>query len=323
MTSSNPSALPPIALEDVSSHGRDLNRPECVLCTASGDIYASDKSGGIRHIGPDGASTLIGANPDIIPNGFALLADGTFAIANLAATGGVWQMDRSGAICPMVEEVDGRTLPSVNFVWLDDAQRLWICVSTGKPGEHRFRKDACEGYIAVHDASGTRIAAEGLGWTNECRMDLAGDYLYVNETFGRRLTRFRLHGDASLGPAETVTEFGAGTYPDGMAMDEEGGIWVVSVVSNRVIRVTPDGKQQLLLEDCDLRHVNDLEDAFQGNRLTREMVYDNRSVKLQNITSVAFGGPDRRTVYMGSISGNSLAVFHSSVAGLRPVHWNW
>lgn len=317
------SALPSIALDSVSSYGHDLNRPECVLCTASGDIYASDKSGGIRHISPDGTNSLKGANPDLVPNGFALLADGTFAVANLAATGGVWQIDRGGASRPMIEEVDGLTLPSVNFVWLDDAQRLWICVSTGKTGEHRFRKDACEGYIAVHDASGTRIVAEGLGWTNECRMDRAGDYMYVNETFGRRLTRFRLHGDASLGPAETVTEFGVGTYPDGMAMDEEGGIWIVSVVSNRVIRVTPDGKQQVLLEDYDLKHVNDLENAFLDNRLTRDMVYDNHSAKLHNITSVAFGGPDRRTVYMGSINGTSLAVFRSPVAGLRPVHWNW
>ena len=40
---------------------------------------------------------------------------------------------------------------------------------------------------------------------------------------------------------ETVTQFGAGDFPDGLAFDEEGHAWVVSIVSNRLIRVAPDG----------------------------------------------------------------------------------
>ena len=39
---------------------------------------------------------------------------------------------------------------------------------------------------------------------------------------------------------QTVTEFGAGTFPDGLAFDEDGCAWNVSIVSNRLIRVTPD-----------------------------------------------------------------------------------
>src|SRR3546814_3067796 len=116
----------------------------------------------------------------------------------------------------MIPVIDGATLPIENFVWLDDQQRLWICVSTGKQGEHRFRKTVSDGYIAVSDPSGTRIVAENIRWTNECRIDAGQNYLYVNETFGRRLIRFQIRPDASLKEPEVVTEFGAGTYPDGI-----------------------------------------------------------------------------------------------------------
>lgn len=95
------------------------------------------------------------------------------------------------------------------------------------------------------------------------------------------------------------------------------------MVSNRVIRVSPQGQQQLMLEDGDAAHIDRLEAEYLANRLSRPMVYDNHSKRLQNITSLAFGGPERKTAYMGCINGSRLAVFDSPVAGLKPVHWNW
>jgi len=41
------------------------------------------------------------------------------------------------------------------------------------------------------------------------------------------------------------------------------------------------------------------------------------------VTSLAFGGPDLRTAYLGSLKGTQLASFRSPVAGLPPIHWNW
>jgi sugar lactone lactonase YvrE len=312
-----------LPLSAVREAGVNLNRPECVLSTAAGDLYVSDKAGGIRHIQPGGSARLIGAQAGLIPTGFALLRDGSFAIANLADDGGVWRVQRDGSAAPHIMEIDGVALPGVNFVWLDDRERLWICVSTVRKGDHQFRRDIADGFIAVHDGRGTRIVAQDVHWTNECRMDPTGTYLYVNETFGRRLLRFRVAPNGDLGERTVITEFGKGTYPDGMAVDEGGHIWVISVVSNRVIRVGPQGDQQLVLEDGDPAHIDRLEAEYLANRLSRPMVYDNHSKKLQNITSIAFGGHDRKTAFMGCINGTSLAVFDSPVAGLKPVHWNW
>ncbi len=47
-----------------------------------------------------------------------------------------------------------------------------------------------------------------------------------------------------------------------------------------------------------------------------------RSRRLKNLSSLAFGGPDLRTAYLGCLLGDSLATFRAPVAGLPPSHWH-
>lgn len=42
-----------------------------------------------------------------------------------------------------------------------------------------------------------------------------------------------------------------------------------------------------------------------------------------NISSLAFGGADLRTLYLGSLFRESLTAVPSRWAGTRPVHWNF
>jgi hypothetical protein len=39
------------------------------------------------------------------------------------------------------------------------------------------------------------------------------------------------------------------------------------------------------------------------------------------LTSLTFGGPDLRTVYLGSVKGTTLPYFNSPVPGLPMIHW--
>jgi len=142
-------------------------------------------------------------------------------------------------------------------------------------------------------------------------------------TFGRRLTRFRINPDGSLRDRQTVTEFGKGTFPDGLAFDAEGGVWVTSIVSNRVIRVAPDGSQQLILEDASETHVDWCEQAFLSGEMGRAHMDACGGRYLKNISSLAFGGADLRTAFLGSLKGESIFMFRSPVAGHPPVHWHY
>jgi sugar lactone lactonase YvrE len=323
------SAGPATALAGVVFTGSGLVRPECVLSTRSGDIYTADWRGGVAHVRPDGTQALYaGAAPDgpaLKPNGIALLRDGSFLLAQLGAEdGGVYRLQRNGRVEPWLMRVDGQDLPPTNFVTEDALGRFWVTVSTRRrPRALGYRRDGGDGFIVRVDKRGAAIAADGLGYANEVAVHPSGRWLYVNETFARRLTRMALRADGSLGTREVVAEFGAGTFPDGLAFDEEGHAWVVSIVSNRLIRVGPDGRQTLWLEEADAAHLAWVEAAFDAGTMGRPHLDAVPSRVLRNISSIAFAGPDRRTAVLGCLLGDRLATVRLPAAGVAPTHWNF
>ena len=172
------------------------------------------------------------------------------------------------------------------------------------------------------DTRGARIVADGLGFTNECLVDPLERYLYVNETYTRKLSRFPLKPNGDLGNKEVVYTFGRGQYPDGMAMDADGRLWVTSIISNQLIRIDPHtGAMDVLLEDSDPEHVDWVERAYLADALDRPHMDTIRSRKLRSISSIAFGGKDLRTAYLGCLLGDSIAALRVPVPGVPPVHW--
>lgn len=322
--------VPVITLDTISFIGQGLSRPECVLATRRGDLYTADWRGGVAHLRPDGTQALYAGTTNDLPegarpNGIALDRDGTFLFANLGSEiGGLWRIDRQGQIRPVLTEIDGTSIPPSNFILRDREERQWLTVSTRlKPRSLDYRRSAKTGFIVLIDKRGARIVADGLGFTNECLVDPTGRWLYVNETYARRMARFPLAAGGDLGAKEIVCEFGHGQYPDGMAFDTDGRLWVTSVISNQLIRVDPaTGAMDVMLEDSDADHVAWVEEAYRTDALDRPHMDTMRSKRLRNISSIAFGGPDLRTGYLGCLLGDAIAVTRLPVAGVPPVHWN-
>ncbi len=318
-----------IDLASIKRIGSGLNRPECVITNALGDLYTADWRGGVAQIRPDGKQALFscelpGGRP-ARPNAIALRPEGSFLFADLGTDlGGVFALSRDGAVRPFIETVDGIALPPSNFVVEDNQGRVWITVSTRLvPRARAYRRDVADGFIVLVDHRGARIVADGLGYTNEAILDARGEWLYVNETYARVTSRFPVRSDGSLGQREVFVAYGPGTYPDGMAFDEEGCLWVVSVISNRVLRIAPDRTVATLLEDADAQHVAWIERAYVANEIDRPHLDGVKSRILRNISSIAFGGKDRCTVYLGCLLDDAIYTFRSRVAGVAPAHWNW
>ncbi len=318
-----------VAVSDLQFVGHDLARPECVVTTARGDVFVSDRRSGIMHLMPGGGQRLIAARgvEAFLPNGFSLLPDRSFVVANIGRLGGAWRLLPDGELIPEVVEVEGMALPPTNFVHAerqDGTLRLWVSVSTRHvPREQAFRRDIADGYIVLKDRTGVRIVADGLGFTNETKVDPSGRWLYVNETMARRLSRFAIRDRGGLGPRETVAEFDNGTFPDGFEFDAEGGIWIASVISNRLLRIAPDGAQRVILEDADPEAVARAERHYAENRLSRADIDSGRDRVLRNLASVTFGGSDLKTVYLGSLFGERIATFRSPIAGAPPPQWRY
>jgi len=319
--------VPPVDVPALDEIGSRLRRPECVLCTSDGSILVPDWDGGVTRIDADGSQLDIRASHSSIalkPNGLALLPDRSILLANLGDEGGVWRLAENGSVAPFLLDIDGDPVPPANFVLPDRKGRIWITVSTRmRPRHLAWRGDVADGFIVVVSDGKARIVADGLGYTNEVQLHPSGDWLYVNETFARRLSRMRINADASLGARETIAEFGAGTFPDGLCFDEDLGIWIVSIVSNRVIRIGPDGSQHTVIEDLDPTHLARVEDAYATANMKRHHLDSVVSTRLRSISSIAFGGAARRRCYLGCLLGDRLMSFESPVAGVKPVHWDW
>lgn len=312
--------------------GQQLNRPECVLAHESGLLLMPNWSGngGISLIDSSGATRhLASRHPfPLRPNGIALEGGGTVLLAHLGDTdGGIYRLHADGEVDAVVTTVEGQPMPPANFVVKDSSGRIWITVSTRlTPRAADYRASANTGFIAVAEpgASDARIVADGLAYTNECVIDEARGHVWVNETFGRKLTRFDLHdtGPIRLDAAQLVCQFDAGTYPDGLALDEDGHLWITSIVSNRIIRVSPAGETQLMFEDSDEAHLLWTEEAYRNDALGREHLDKACGQVMKNISNLAFGGPSRQHVYVGNLLGDSIPCFETGFTGVAMPHWN-
>jgi sugar lactone lactonase YvrE len=69
-----------------------------------------------------------------------------------------------------------------------------------------------------------------------------GSTLIVGESFGGRLTAFDVADDGSLSNKRVWAELPQGAVPDGICLDEQGGIWSASPTSNECIRQVQGGE---------------------------------------------------------------------------------
>ena len=312
-----------VPLAALEAHGSGLHRPECVLTTRNGDVFVPEWPGGVTVVHSDGRTeTWRATTPmDLRPNGIALTSDGAFLIANLGEDGGIWRLERSGRLAPVLLEVDGAPLPPANFVTIDDQERIWISVSTRHaPRQQAWRPDVADGFVVLVDAEGPRIVADSFGYTNEVRPDPTGQWLYIVETFGRRVSRCPIGPRGILGIRETVFSMDRGFFPDGFAFDEEGGLWVTSLVSNRLLRFHRE-QLEIVLEDVNESFVERVEQAYASRSMAAEHLGRIPDMLIQQLTSVAFGGRDRRTVYLGTLHGSCVYRFRGDVAGAIQPHW--
>ena len=314
-----------IDLNEIRFIGKGLSRPECVLVDKEQTLHIADWRGGVTLIFPDGFQQTIIANGDFKPkpNGIALHPEKGWLITHLGDDkGGVFKLDNEGNLFPILLEINGKPLPPTNYVHIDSIGRIWITVSTRIiPRILACKPNFNDGFIILIDQNGPRIVADNLGFTNECLIHpITGD-LFVNETFSRRLSKFEVLPNGNLINKKIVTEFGIGEFPDGLAFDTDGGVWVTCIVSNKLIYVNQNGHKETIIDDSDFDHVSNVENAYQKGMLERKHLDNIVSHKLMNISSIAFGGLDLKTVFLGCLLGDRISTFKSEKAGLPPSHW--
>ncbi len=282
-------------ISEVKTAGSGLARPEGVMALTDGTLLAADARGCCARIAPEGETRLYG---DVggVPNGICVDAHGNCIIANIG-NGRVQSLAPDGSHTVLFTEAEGRRIRTPNFPFIDTRGRLWVSDSTAGDLEGALRQPAPDGCMVLFSENRAQIAAEGLYFANGVAVDAADKYLYVAETTRRAITRFPIKEDSNLGQREIYGPEPLGDlgFPDGIAFDEAGNLWVTFPAWAAVGYISPDRNLHIVLED-------------------------RRMEVLRRPTNICFGGKDRKTAFIGSLEGESIPYFTVPHPGQALVH---
>ena len=285
-----------IDLSQVKTIGRSILRPEGVMALDDGTLYTADGHGRCAKIKPDGQTSFFG-NVGGTPNGICIDSKGNCIIANIG-NGQVQSLSPGGQHEVLLTHAGGRKISAPNFPFIDFKNRLWVSNSTEKEDiQEALQKPVPDGSIVLIDGDNARIVAEGIYFANGITLDRREKFFYVAETMKRRILRYKIAEDGSLSSREVYgpEELGALGFPDGIAFDEAGNLWVTFPALNAVGYITPEGELELALEDPD------------------------RKI-LKRPTNICFGWQDRKTAFLGSLEGTSIPYFEAPFSGMKLIH---
>jgi gluconolactonase len=300
---------------DLRNFGAGLTRPECVRVDQEG-IWASDDRGGIARVTENGVAELRGSGV-YEPNGYSRTSDGAFIVAGLKDNK-VFRIAASGEVSIILDKFQGDLLGTVNTAWADAEGRIWVSMMTRKERWFHALNTKPDGYILLIEGGHARLVADDLHLTNEVKVHPNGKYLYGVETLGKRVFRYAIASNGDLGQKEIFgpADLGHGALPDGFTFDQDGNIWVTIITRNGIMVISEDGDMHTIYEEPKMPAVDGLVRAMREKNATVEHLTACAGAKLTLPTSLAFGGVDRRTVYVGSLGLPHLISFESPVAGL-------
>ncbi|MEM7542431.1 MAG: SMP-30/gluconolactonase/LRE family protein [Pseudomonadota bacterium] len=328
-----------VGKQDFAFVGEDLQRPECILAERDGTLWAADARGGVVRIEPGGGQSVItqcheeafsATSSDAerfvsgtLPNGLAFADNGDIWISNFG-TDCLERMRRDGQTEVVFDSLDGQPIGKVNFLARDSRNRLWITVSTMIPDwPSALSKNVVDGRVLLYEpGQPVRVVADGIHFTNECKLDAKEEYLYVVQTCGRNVLRFRIEDDGSLTEREVFGPSDHGRFIDGIAFDSHGNLWGTYIMADGIFAITPAGERLMIFDDSSPTEEARIDAAFQtGKPVAIDMLLQCGGTIAPWCASVTFGGPDLRTVYVGSLRGTRIPYFISPLPGLPMVHW--
>jgi gluconolactonase len=301
-----------IELSSLKKIGKGLVRPEDVVVSREGRVWAADQESACAEILPDGSLRRVGKAGGA-PNGINMDLEGNIVIANYL-DGPVQRLDvTTGEVTTICEAIDGVQLTHANYPAIDSRGNIWCSNSTFADPWELALDGRADGFLFRISPDGrAKILAENIRFANGIALDEDERHVFVCQTTGCNVLRFPILPDGSLGPAEPYGPLLGDRIPDGATaadlpppellrtlgltdgcgFDVEGNLWVTLVTANKIVAIRPNGEVFTVLEDPTASIVN-------------------------HPTNVSWGGDDMRDLYIGSIVSDYVVQARSPVAGLR------
>lgn len=285
-----------IDVNGVKTTGIGLTRPEGIMALDDGSIYTADGHGRCARIDKDGHTGFWG-NLGGVPNGICIDEKGNCVIANIG-NGQVQSLAPDGRHVILMTHAEGKKMSSPNFPFIDSRERLWVSNSTSLANiDAALQSPVADGCLVVIIKGMAKIVAEGICFANGVSIDEKEEFVYVAETMKRRILRYRINNDSSVGEKEIYgpDPLGPLGFPDGIAFDKAGNLWVALPAQNAIGYITPKREFEIYLEDP-------------------------KQKVLKRPANICFGGEKRKTAFIGSLDGTNVPYFEVPYPGARLIH---
>lgn len=192
-----------------------------------------------------------------------------------------------GTVVLLDQETAGDVV-GFNDLTTDTAGRLYV----GSLGSSPFDREAevRTGFLHLVDLDGsTRVLASGIRLTNGLGFSPDGRHLYHSDSRRQIVGVYDVHDDGTLGARRIFARLDQGA-PDGLAVSEDGAVWV-AVAGGGVVRI------------------------YERDGSERQPI----AVPLPMVTSLCFGGPDLRHLFVvtgseGAASDHAGTVYRIPVS---------
>jgi gluconolactonase len=203
----------------------------------------------------------------------------------------------------LTERYEGKRYNSPNDVVVDPAGRIWFTDPLYAPDRSIMEHEHEAVYRIDTDGKVTRVITQpaigrpnGLAITPDGKTLYLIDSNYIRPDANRKIWAFDVATDGSVAKQRVVYDFGRGRGGDGMRLDTLGNLWVAAgIAAPRTANESADVPTGVYVI------------SPQGQMLGRIPIPEDV------ITNLAFGGPDKKTLYV--TAGKSLFKIQTAVAG--------
>lgn len=301
----------PLPVGLVSETVKLTGTPVCFLegpaVDADGNVFCSDIAGNrILKMTPDGKVSVFRADSGRT-NGNTFDAQGRL----LSCEGGeqgpgrrrIVRTDmKTGEITVLTEKYEGKRYNSPNDICTDEKGRIWF--TDPRYGADRSDLEMKDEAVYRIDPDGkvTRVLTQPeVQRPNGIAVSPDNKKLYVIDSHPqvgghRKIWSFAIADDGKLSEQKLVYDFGKGRGGDGMRVDMKGNLWVAAGI------LAPRGPGESLDVPPGVYVISP-----EGKLLGRIPILEDL------MTNLAFGGPERKTIYV--TSGKTIYKIPVNVSG--------
>jgi gluconolactonase len=266
--------------------GHALDHPESVAWGPDQRVYAGGEAGQLYRMS---LSDSICEQVAKVEGGFllGLAHDGdgnTYACDDRNAC--VHRITPQGAVSVYCNGNAEQRMRVPNYLVFDDAGNLYVSDS-GEWG----RKTGWIWKVAPGGVEAEIWDRSASGFTNGMCLSADGTALYVVESAPPLISKVEIRPDGSAGKRTVLVELPR-QVPDGVALDQNGDLYIALYNPNIVYRYTAKGELATLYDDWE-------------------------QLMLVAPTNIAFGGADMRTLIIASLCGWSVHTAPMDIAGLK------